>query len=149
MSHPSSSEQCEREFRRVQSVLDDLTSRDRNALQSNGIEIIDFSDRGGRESPPCWSMQFRKKWPIQFEFGLVTLDVSYTMAESVSSPEPIRVRRRAEVFQSGGTSRFDHTEETNISLDELRNIGVIALVHGAIANGSGRIQALMSSPEGR
>jgi len=144
---PDNFDDCKQEFRRVACVLDDLLSRDRRGLVSGGIEFTDFSDRGGREWPPCWSIQFRSKWPIQSEFGLVTVDLTYAMPESVNSPQPIRIRWRAEVFQTGSASRFNFIEETNMALEAFRESGVIAVVREAIELGSMRIQAVAGSPE--
>jgi len=117
MSAPDSSDARELEFSRVESVLDGLLLRDRDVLESNEIIIPDFACRCDRRNWPIWSVTFRRKWPIHSEFGLVTVNVTYQFPAS-DAKEPVRLTVRAEIFQTGVASRFDHREETVMSVEE-------------------------------
>jgi len=140
---PADSERLDLDYRRVVSILSEQLARHRGEFVSNKVEIV-FLGHWDRDWP-MWTCTFRKKWPIKSDFGLVTVDITYQWPLKLSAPEPICVRWQAEVFPTGGDSRFHVRGESSLTVEELRNRGVLAVVSGLIETGTQQIQAATGS----
>ena len=142
---PADSERWERDYRRGVSILSEQLARHRNEFTSHEIEVV-FLGHWDRDWP-MWSSTFRRKWPIQSDFGLVTVALTYQWPLNLGPPEPISVRWQAEVFPTGGDSRFRVQGESSISVEELCTRGILAVVSGLIDTGTQQIQAA-TAPRG-
>lgn len=120
-------------FRDLERLLDGLLIAARSTLAALGVEVIDESDRSGRDGHN-WHYLFdwaREENPIRRVWVRVSYSEPWTNETTVS----IKVRSRVETFRRGQRSDFAFDTEETLSLEDLIAAGLGEVVQRLIAAG--------------
>jgi hypothetical protein len=125
--------QPEAQFRDTELQLDEALRRGREAIVASGVEIFDDSERcyHYKNERLSWSIRFESRRPrgsdIEKVWGRVSVyEDDLTVA---------KIWRRAEVFQTGQSSRWQETDERAIPLGDLLRSGLATVVAEEIEEG--------------
>jgi hypothetical protein len=134
-------DRIEAEFRRVESILDELLEQAGEPLRVAGLRVVDHSGRTYhyKNDYLFWSHAFVKEWPVDPERARVTAYLDYAEPMRLEEPPRVRLSWRAELFQQGQTSSVDERGESVLSLDDLQRRGIGAAVVEAVAEGAARL----------
>jgi len=120
-------------FRDIERLLDGLLVAAQPTLAALGVEVLDESDRGGRDGY-SWSHLFdwaRGESPIR----RVWVRVNYSEPWEAETTVRMKVRSRVEVFRRGLRSDFVHDTEETLSLNDLIASGLGEVVQRLIDDG--------------
>jgi hypothetical protein len=136
-------EKAEKEFRRVEAVLDGLLERDAARLRSAGLHAEDHSSRTYHYKNPhlFWSHTFMKDWLVDVDKARVTIHLHYGEPVRPEDPPRIQLTWRAELFRQGQESSIDKKGETLHALAELKQDGIAAVIMEAIGEGASWLPA--------
>lgn len=128
----------EAEFRRVESILDEIVSKAAPDFHSVNVRVQDESARNYHYKNQYlnWSHWFLKEWDVGVERARITVYLSYYEPLNPKAPPEIKLSWRAELFQQGQLSRIDKRMKSTISLAEIERQGIYNLVEAAILEGS-------------
>lgn len=132
---------AEVQFRRVESVLDELVGKAQNQLRSADMRLEDRSARKYhyKNNHLVWSYAFLKEWRIGTEKARLTVVLSYGEPVNSEAVPEIELTWRAELFQQGQESRIDTKGNSKCSLADVERYGILTLVNGAVQEGTAHL----------